>query len=95
MLLHQRHGDGVYFFKSVKTGIDVDFYIPRERTAIQVAYSLTDSSFRREIASLAALARAQPEVERLMVVTYEEEACVEVAGAKIEVVPAYRFLLEY
>ena len=44
---------------------------------------------------MAALAKAQPEVERLMVVTSEEEACVEVAGSRIEVVPAYRFLLEY
>ena len=58
-------------------------------------HSLTDSGFQREIASLAALAKAQPEVERLMVVTSEEEACVEVSGSRIEVVPAYRFLLEY
>ena len=95
VLLRQRHGDGVYFLKSAKTGIDVDFYIPQERTAIQVAYSLTDSSFERETASLAALAKVQPDVERLVVVTYEDETHVEVSGAKIEVVAAYRFLLEY
>ena len=95
VLLHQRHGDGVSFFKSAKTGIDVDFYIPQERTAIQVACSLTDSSFQRETASLVALGKAQPELERLMVVTFEDEGRLEVSGARIEVVPAYRFLLEY
>ena len=95
VLLHQRHGEGVCFFKSAKTGIDVDFYLPEEGTAIQVAYSLSDSSFDHETASLAVLARAQPGIERLVVVTYEEEAELEVAGVRIEVVPAYRFLLEY
>ena len=93
--LHQRYGDGAYFLKSAKTGIDVDFYVPEKKAAIQVAYSLADSSFERETASLVALARAQPDVDRLMIVTYEDEAQLEVSGIRIEVVPAYRFLLEH
>lgn len=92
--LHQIYGDEVYFFKSAKTGIDVDFYIPGEGTAIQAAYSLTDSSYKREISSLVMLAKADPAIKRLRVITYEEEADLEISGMKIEVLPAYRFFLE-
>ena len=45
--LYQKYQDRVFFIKSSKTGLDIDFFIPEEKTLIQVAYSLNDSSKRK------------------------------------------------
>lgn len=50
--LYQKYQDRVFFIKSSKTGLDIDFFIPEEKTLIQVAYSLNDSSKKREVESL-------------------------------------------
>lgn len=92
--LHQKYGEQVYFFKSSSTGIDVDFYIPEEGLAIQVTYSLSDSSFQREMASLISLAHSDRTIRNLKVVTFEEANSLEISGVKIEVIPAYQFLLD-
>lgn len=92
--LHQKYGDQVYYFKSAKTGIDVDFYIPDAFMAVQTAYALTDSSLKREISSLVSLARAERSVKDMKIITYEDEDVLDVSGMRIEVIPAYRFLLE-
>ena len=92
--LHQKYKDRVYFYRSSKTGIDIDFYIPEEKTAIQAAYSLNDDSFTRETASLVSLAKHDKSIETFKVITYEEEDVLEISGIKIEVIPAYKFLLE-
>lgn len=91
--LYRQFKERVYFFKSARTGIDVDFYIPEENTAIQVAYSLTDSSFKRETEALVSLAKGDENVRHFKIVTYEEEASLEISGICIEVVPAYKFML--
>ena len=92
--LRQKYNDRVYFYKSAKTGIDIDFYIPEEKTAIQAAYSLNDDSFTRETASLVSLAKHDKSIETFKVITYEEEDVLEISGIKIEVIPAHKFLLE-
>ncbi|WP_350455360.1 ATP-binding protein [Slackia heliotrinireducens] len=92
--LRRAHPDGVFFLKSASTGVDVDFFVPDERLAVQVAYSLDESSYNREVGGLVKLARHFDETERYVVVTHEEERTIEVEGLKIEVVPAYKFLLE-
>ncbi len=87
-------GDGLRYLKSPKNGIDVDFYVPERGLAVQVAYSLSESARLREIGSLAKLARLDASVERLLVVTKEEEGEVLEGGARIEVKPAWKFLLQ-
>jgi len=91
--LHRFYGDEVYYFKSKTTGIDIDFYLPEKKLAIQVAYSLNPDSYNREIKSLVKFAKSSRESIKYYIVTYEEEKRIETEGVTIEVVPLYKFLL--
>ena len=91
--LRRQYGDRVYYFKSTKTGIDIDFYLPDESVAIQVCYALTDDSTEREEKNLIQFARKTADVRKLMIVTNEEERLIEKENFRIHVVPAYKFLL--
>lgn len=93
-LLRRYARDNLFYLKSAKTGIDVDFYVPDEGLAVQVAWSIAGSARDREIDNLAKLARSEHDVTRLVIVTHEEEETIDVDGATIEVVPLYRFLLQ-
>jgi len=83
----------VYYLKSAKTGIDIDFYVPEEKLAIQAAFSLNDESFQRETESLAKLSSAEDGDLRCIIVTYEDKKELEYKGTHIEVIPLYLFLL--
>lgn len=71
LALLRRYGkDHIFYFKSSKTGIDIDFYIPEASWAIQACYMLDGSSFERETKSLAELAQdAHLAPERSTIVT--------------------------
>ena len=89
--LRRKYADGCYFFNTPKA--EVDFYIPDESTAIQVAYSIADQDTRkREIAGLVALSDYQ-NVEHLLIVTKDEEESLEVNGKTISVTPLWKWLL--
>ena len=89
--LRRKYGDECYFFKTSKT--EVDFYIPGERTAIQVAYSIADQDTRkRETAALLALADYQ-DVQQMQIVTKEEEETLEENGRFISAVPLWKWLM--
>ncbi len=90
--LKRRCGEDVYYFKSPQTGIDIDFYLPEENTAIQVAYSL-ETAEERETKSLISFAEKNAEIKRLIIVTNEEERTISKGGVTIEVLPAYKFFL--
>ena len=92
--LQRRYPGGLYYFKSSKTGIDIDFYIPEERTAIQVALSIQGEARTREAGNLIRAKKEVKESERFVIVTYEEEELIEEEGVQIEVIPLYRFLLD-
>ncbi len=92
--LHRLHPDGLYFLKSPTTGIDVDFFLPDLGMAIQVAYSLDESSTEREVGNLIKLARGFDLARRFQIVTYGDERSIEADGIVIDVVPAYKFLLQ-
>lgn len=84
-----------YYLKSEKTGIDIDFYVPENRTAVQVAYSILDTAaYDREVGNLLKLASSFSEVKRFIIVTLGEEKIIQRDGIEIEVLPLYRFLLE-
>lgn len=91
--LSDAHGDGVFYLKSDKTGVDVDFYIPEAGIAVQVAYSIEGEAREREVGNLVKLARAHSDAERFVIVTKEEQGVIERDGVRIEVVPAWKFLL--
>ena len=91
--LHRRYGDQVFFLKSAKSGIDVDFYLPEQSTAIQVCADLNESSFDRETENLIKLKNNLPDVRELFIVTLEGGTTLERSGATIRVIPATEFLL--
>lgn len=93
--LRRRHGPDLYYLRSERTGIDLDFYVPEESVAVQVCWTLDEGDFRRETASLAKLARdGELGLDRSVIVTFEDdEKTLIVDGVEIEVVPLYRFLL--
>ena len=92
--LYQRFGEEVYYLKSQKTKVDIDFYVHRTNTAIQVAYALSGTSREREIGNLENLAAHSNDIARFIIVTYEEEETISTGSCTIEVIPAYKFLLD-
>ncbi|ETP73727.1 putative ATPase (AAA+ superfamily) [Lachnospiraceae bacterium JC7] len=90
--LKRKYGDNVYYFKSTQTGIDIDFYIPEENCAIQVAYSLENAE-ERETKSLISFAKKTEGARHLIIITSEEEQTISKDGFIIKVIPAYKFLL--
>ena len=83
--------DAVYFYNH---GVEVDFYIPQTETAIQVCYAMNDAegTFERETKALLKL-QSRLSCRRNIIVTYDDEGIVEMEGVKIEVIPAWKFLL--
>ena len=90
--LKRKYEDEVYYLKSNQTGVDVDFYLPDDGMAIQVAYTL-DNAEQREVHSLMTLAEKTEGVKRLIIVTNEEDRIINKKGWTIEVVPIHKFLL--
>lgn len=91
--LRRRYGDGCYFWNSKNA--EVDFIVPEEGLAVQVSYSMADAdTFKRETDGLVRLSSVQP-VSRMMVVTMEEESIAEKDGLRIELVPLWKWLLEF
>lgn len=86
--------DEVYYLKSAKTGIDIDFYVPSAGLAVQAAYSIAGEAREREIGNLKKLAKSAAQGVRLVIVTYEEEETICEDGVTIEAIPLYKFLLE-
>ena len=82
--------DSVYFYNH---GVEVDFYIPDNETAIQVSYSLSDAeTFEREINALIKMSSVLP-CRRLLVITRDEEDILNIDGKTIEVIPIWKWLL--
>lgn len=93
--LYKKYGKGLYFYNK---NVEVDFFIPDEAYAIQVAYSILgeDASitYDREIGALKKLNAFQP-LTRMVIVTYDEEMTIDIeSGQSIEVIPAWKWLLQ-
>lgn len=88
----------IYYYKT-KTGREIDFIIPadgakKQRRLIQVCESLANPQTRkRELDSLSEAMR-ELHLKTAILVTRNEEERITVGEATIEVVPAWRFLLE-
>jgi predicted AAA+ superfamily ATPase len=83
--------DAVYYYNH---GVEVDFYVPEAEWAVQVCYSMHDAeTFERETRALCKV-QSRLSCRRLVVVTYEEEDLLEREGNRIEVIPAWKFLME-
>jgi uncharacterized protein len=85
--------DAVFFYNK---GVEVDFYLPDVCTAIQVCYNLdnSDGTFNREVKALLKIAAAL-ECRHLLIITRDTERLLEISGKKIEVIPVWKWLLNF
>jgi len=89
--LKRIYGNDLYFYNH---NVEVDFYIPSARWAIQVAYSLSDfDTQKRETVALLKFSRFMP-AERFTIITYDEGQAIEIEGIKIDVIPIWKWLME-
>ena len=88
---HDKDNERVFFYNA---NIEVDFYVPDDKLAVQVAYSIADpDTLRRESGALGKLPRIHP-CRRRAIVTYDEEGPLEDEYGTIEIIPAWKWLLE-
>lgn len=91
LTLKHQYGDDLFFYNK---NIEVDFFIPRINRAVQASYSLADATTReREIKALSKLAENY-HLEKLEIVTWDEESTIEGQGVTIEVIPIWKWLLQ-
>ncbi len=88
---HDKDNERVFFYNA---NIEVDFYVPDDKLAVQVAYSIADpDTLRWESGALGKLPRIHP-CRRRAIVTYDEEGTLEDEYGTIEIIPAWKWLLE-
>ena len=88
--LRKKYGDDLFYYNK---NVEVDFFVPKERYAVQAAYSIADDLTRkREVSALVKLAQ-KADLEKLEIVTYNEESTLIEDGVTIEVVPVWKWLL--
>lgn len=91
--LIRRYGfENVYFFEN---NIEVDFYVPSENLAIQVSMQVLEDvdTLEREMKAFVKLNQFIPDTKCLLV-TNSEETKLNCDGIKIDVVPAWKWLLD-
>ncbi len=94
--LYKKYKKGLYFYKSDKTGVDIDFYVPEQNLMIQAAYSVRESIAReRELKSIVRYAKQSEESLTYLIVTAEEEEEILEDEVRIQVIPLYKFLLTF
>ncbi|MDR1631559.1 MAG: ATP-binding protein [Dysgonamonadaceae bacterium] len=88
--LYKKYADRLFYYNR---NIEVDFFVPDEKTAIQASYSINDEMTRnREVGALLKLAEVYPDT-RLIIVTFNEDEIITEQEHHIEVVPIWKWLL--
>ena len=80
--------------KSLKSGLDIDFYLPYEQILMQFSYSLDQNSRAREVNALVKAGRLMPDIIRFQILTFSESGTIEAGDISIEVMPVWRWFLE-
>lgn len=90
---HDKDDERVFFYNDK---VEVDFYVPEDKLAIQASYSISqsDSTFEREVDALKKLPRVQP-CNRRVILTNDESATITDDYGTIEVMPCWKWLLEF
>ena len=89
---HETNNERVFFYNEK---IEVDFYVPDDKLAIQVSYSITQSTetFTREVDALKKLPKVLPCEQRLILTYTEEDTIVDDYGI-IQIQPLWKWLLQ-
>lgn len=89
--LKKKYGEEVFYYNR---NVEVDFYIPTVRMAIQVSLSLSQNHTReREARALVKMAQTY-NLEKLLIITWEEEGILEEGNFTIEILPLWKWLLQ-
>jgi hypothetical protein len=96
VFLHlKRQGHKIFYYRT-QNGREVDFIWQertREKNLAQVCWTMKDGKTRqREISSLL-IAMEEQQVEAATIITHDESEIVQEGNKKIEILPAWRFLL--
>ena len=88
---HDADNERVFFYNDK---VEVDFYIPEDATAIQVSYSITQSTstYEREVNALKKIPGALS-CKRRLILTNDESDSIEDQYGTIEVLPVWKWLL--
>ena len=87
---HDPDNERVYFYNA---NVEVDFYVPEDELAIQVAYSLADEQTKeREIGALTKLPNVHP-CKRRVIITYDEETTIADKHGSIDIIPCWKWML--
>ena len=89
---HDKDNERVFFYNDK---VEVDFYIPEEKLAIQSSYSLTgsDSTYDREVDALKKIPNVL-DCNRRVILTYDEFDTVTDEFGSIEVMPLWKWILD-
>ena len=89
---HDKDNERIFFYNDK---VEVDFYIPEDKLAIQASYSLTgsDSTYDREVDALKKIPNAL-ECNRRVILTYDEFDTVTDEFGTIEVMPLWNWILK-
>ena len=89
--LWNKYKDQVYYLKT--QNLDVDFFIEETGEVIQVAYSVGNISNDRETNALVEAAKTVKDAKRFIIITYDEEKELTINDVKMEVIPAWKWLI--
>lgn len=89
---HDSDNERVFFYNNK---VEVDFYVPYERLAIQVSYSITQSpaTYEREVNALKRIPGVLS-CKRRLILTNDESDRIEDSFGTIEVMPVWKWLLQ-
>lgn len=88
----RRHFESIYFYKR---NVEIDFYLPEQKTIIQASYSLTDiETEQREINAIKKSLETL-EVNHIYIITYDEERTIQLDERTISVMPIWKWILQF
>ncbi|MDR0304458.1 MAG: hypothetical protein LBH98_06805 [Chitinispirillales bacterium] len=88
--LKRRFGDDFYF---ARDNAEVDFYVPKTQTLIQVAYSISaNQTENREIESMLKI-QERIKAENLLIITLDGEKTIEHKEKTIKCIPVWKWIL--
>ena len=89
----KRRGYDIYYYKTSQEH-EVDFFLPKERTLIQVAQKISTAEAKeREFRALVEAKEEQPSSGVLLVITEGDKGVFEWGGVPVVAVPLYEWLL--
>jgi len=90
--LTKRYGDELFFYNK---NIEVDFFIPSKKRAIQVSYSIADDATKqREIKALIKLSEVYS-TKKMEIITWDEESTIQENDKTIEIIPVWKWLASF